>query len=160
MESLLDKALELALSDYDLKKKYDFKRIAILREYAPDVSRVVCNRTEIEQVLLNLLKNAAQAMATGARRPEKPSISLRTALEDGFVRIEVEDNGPGMDEATRRRVFEPFFTTKPVGEGTGLGLFVSYFIVVTNHEGRIDVLSSPGKGTCFVIRLPAPSREP
>jgi signal transduction histidine kinase len=68
--------------------------------------------------------------------------------------MEIEDNGPGMDEAIRKRVFEPFYTTKPVGEGTGLGLSVSYFIITENHGGKIAVESQPGKGTKFIIRLP------
>ncbi|HPX48735.1 MAG TPA: ATP-binding protein, partial [Treponemataceae bacterium] len=64
------------------------------------------------------------------------------------------DNGPGMDEAVRHRVFEPFFTTKPVGEGTGLGLSVSYFIITENHHGEMEVVSSPGEGATFIIRIP------
>jgi len=66
----------------------------------------------------------------------------------------VEDNGPGMDEATRKRIFEPFFTTKGPDKGTGLGLSVSYFIVVNRHYGTITVQAAPGGGTRFVIRLP------
>ena len=68
--------------------------------------------------------------------------------------IEVEDNGPGMPEAVRKRVFEPFFTTKGVGFGTGLGLSVSYFIITENHNGTMTLESMPGSGTKFVIRLP------
>jgi signal transduction histidine kinase len=71
-----------------------------------------------------------------------------------MARFEVEDNGPGMDERTRKRVFEPFFTTKGVGVGTGLGLSVSYFIIHENHGGRMSVESSPGKGARFIVHLP------
>ena len=67
--------------------------------------------------------------------------------------MEIEDNGPGMDEDTRKRVFEPFFTTKPVGAGTGLGLSVSYAIITNNHRGTMEVESEPGQGTRFIIRL-------
>jgi signal transduction histidine kinase len=70
-----------------------------------------------------------------------------------MVRIEITDNGPGMDEATRKRVFEPFFTTKPLGKGTGLGLSVSYFIVTKNHGGTMAVESSANNGSTFIIRL-------
>jgi signal transduction histidine kinase len=70
------------------------------------------------------------------------------------MQVEVEDNGPGMDEKTASRVFEPFFTTKPVGVGTGLGLSMSYFIITFQHGGRISVSSMPGKGTRFRICLP------
>jgi PAS domain S-box-containing protein len=150
---MLEGVVRLASSDYDLKKKYDFKRIDIVREYDPNLGPVPCDHTEIEQVLLNLIKNAAQAMfGYGAQRPAR--IVLRTAKVDGFARIEVEDNGPGMEEQTLQRVFEPFFTTKPPGVGTGLGLSVSYFIVAEQHKGTFSVNSTPGQGTCFVIRLP------
>ena len=85
-----------------------------------------------------------------------PKIIVRTRqdVERGMVVIEVEDNGPGMDETVRRRVFEPFFTTKPPGEGVGLGLAVSYFLITVAHQGLMDVRSEPGKGTIFSIRLP------
>ncbi|KAF0234405.1 MAG: Signal transduction histidine kinase nitrogen specific [Desulfovibrionaceae bacterium] len=154
VNDLMDKAVELALSDYDLKKQYDFKRMHIERQYDPHLPEVPCTRTEIEQVFLNLLKNAAHAMAQTPDSAAPPGIIVRTSVEGNWLRIEVEDNGPGMPESVRKRVFEPFFTTKPVGEGTGLGLSVSYFIIVTNHGGRFDVQSEPGKGARFILWLP------
>ena len=152
---LLDKAVELAASDYDLKKKYDFRHITIIREYEPGLPPVPLMVTEIEQVMLNLLKNAAQAFA-GDEDDKEPVIILRVKQEKDkqLVRIEVEDNGMGMTENIRKRVFEPFFTTKPVGTGTGLGLSVSYMIVTNNHHGTMNVESTPGKGSRFIIRLP------
>ena len=86
--------------------------------------------------------------------PAAPQIVLRLQREGRFVRIEVEDNGPGMDEDTRKRVFEPFFTTKAVGVGTGLGLSVSYFIITSHHRGSMSVETAPGRGACFILRLP------
>ena len=83
-----------------------------------------------------------------------PCFILKILKQDNTVRIEISDNGPGMKEETRKRIFEPFFTTKTVGEGTGLGLSVSYFIITENHKGRIDVSSGPLKGTKFTISLP------
>jgi PAS domain S-box-containing protein len=154
---MLDTVVRLASSDYDLKKKYDFKQVEIVREYDPQLETLVCDHTEIEQVLLNLVKNAAQAMAEGGT-PRPHRIILRTRREDEYGCIEVVDNGPGMDEQTRRRVFEPFFTTKVVGVGTGLGLSVSYFIVTEQHKGTIDVASTPGEGTCFTVCLPLKER--
>jgi PAS domain S-box-containing protein len=156
MTELLDKSVELASSDYDLKKKYDFRHVAINRDYAPELSPVMCSRTEIEQVVLNLLKNAAQAMA-GKKYPvgEGPAITLRARQAGEWVVASVEDNGPGMDEAVRKRVFEPFFTTKEPGHGTGLGLSVSYFIVTSNHGGAFSVESEPGRGARFTMELPA-----
>lgn len=152
VDEMLETVIRLAASDYDLKKKYDFKQVEILREYDSVLEPVPCDRTEIEQVFLNLIKNAAQAMVDGGPSPYR--ITLRTRREGEHARIEVQDNGPGMDEQTRRRVFEPFYTTKPAGVGTGLGLSVSYFIVTEQHRGDISVSSAPGQGACFVIRLP------
>lgn len=151
LKDILETALRLAASDYDLKKKYDFKQISIQRDYDPGLERIYCDQTEIEQVILNLVKNAAQAMAESA--VPRPTITLRTRLEPRYARIEVGDNGPGMDERTRKRVFEPFFTTKEVGVGTGLGLSVSYFIITELHRGSLSVSSEPGD-TRFCIRLP------
>ncbi len=71
-----------------------------------------------------------------------------------MARIEIEDNGPGMEEEVRKRIFEPFFTTKPKGQGTGLGLSVSYMIIINNHKGSMEVESEIGKGTKFTITLP------
>lgn len=151
---VLDKSVELASTDYDLKKQYDFRHIKIVRDYDPTLPEVNCTRTEIEQVVLNLLKNAAQAMAGKPTGEGGPTIVLRTRRVDDAVRIEVADNGPGMAEETRRRVFEPFFTTKEPGQGTGLGLSVSYFIITANHGGAFRVESEPGKGATFIIDLP------
>jgi PAS domain S-box-containing protein len=150
---LLRKTAELAASDYDLKKKYDFRHIQIVFDLDPALPKVPCVETKIEQVLLNLLKNAAQAIAQHGDAGQ-PRIVCRTRLEGAMARLEIEDNGPGMPEAVRRRVFEPFFTTKEVGAGTGLGLSVSYFIITDNHKGTMHVESSPGAGATFVVRLP------
>ena len=75
-----------------------------------------------------------------------------------MILIEIEDNGPGMDEATRLRIFEPFFTTKDVGLGTGLGLSVAYAIITKGHHGSIEVQSRTGEGSCFTIMLPLRGR--
>jgi signal transduction histidine kinase len=146
--------VELAQSDYDLKKSYDFKRIAIVRDYDDDLRQIDCTETEIEQVLLNLLRNAAQAMAQADPSRQDPRIVLRACNAPHGVRIEVQDNGPGMPPSLQRRVFEPFFTTKPPGVGTGLGLSVSYFIVTSGHAGSMWVESEQGTGSKFVFELP------
>ncbi len=152
INSLIDATIELAANDYDLKKKYDFRHIDIERDYAINLPRIPVATTEIEQVVLNLLKNAAQAMV--ANHTNAPKISVKTRLDAGFVLIELSDNGSGMDESIRKRVFEPFFTTKKLGEGTGLGLSVSYFIITNNHKGEMSVQASSGKGSRFFISLP------
>ncbi|WP_320170728.1 ATP-binding protein [Maridesulfovibrio sp.] len=159
VKGILEKALSLAGNDYDLKKKYDFKTIDIRRDYEQGLPQVSITETEIEQVFLNIFKNAAQAMADKEYDEERPCITLRTRRDGAFVMIEVEDNGPGMPEDIRKRVFEPFYTTKRVGLGTGLGLSVSYFIITRNHDGEFLVESEPGKGSKFTIRLPAVSAQ-
>ncbi len=150
---LLERSVELAANDYDLKKKFDFRHIEIVREYDENLPLIAVMATEIEQVFLNLLKNAAQAMA-GPETSGRARIYLRLKREDAFVRAEVQDNGPGIPAAVRKRVFEPFFTTKAPGLGTGLGLSVSYMIVSNNHKGTIEVDTSPGGGARFIVRLP------
>lgn len=154
LPALLDKIIELASVDYDLKKKYDFRQFQIIREFEEDLAEVPCLPMEIEQVLLNLLKNAAQAIKDQKKREAEPCIRIGLYREDKWVRIEVEDNGPGMTPETCNRIFEPFYTTKPPGIGTGLGLSVSYFIITHNHDGEMFVRSTPEKGSCFTIRLP------
>ncbi len=154
---LLDQVLELAATDYDLKKQYDFKTIKIIKEYEKDIPAIPCEAAKIQQVLLNILRNGAQAMeANQSASNEQPCFTLRLTVEkkNRMLKIEIQDNGPGMDKATQSRVFEPFFSTKPVDEGTGLGLSVSYFIITQNHRGTMDVNSNPGQGTTFTICLP------
>ena len=152
--TLLDRAIALAESVYDLKREYDFRQIEVVCEYEPDLPAVYCEESKIQQVFLNILSNGAKVMS-GNRGPAKPKFVIRTFKDDDRVRVEIEDNGPGMDEETRKRVFEPFFTTKPAGVGTGLGLSVSYFIITENHNGEMWVESAPGRGSTFFIRLPA-----
>lgn len=152
LEKLLDKTLELAASDYDLKKHYDFKKIDIKKEYEDNVPLIPCEPLKIQQVLLNILRNGAQIMQEAGT--EHPQLIVRLRFEKQIAIIEIEDNGPGMDEETRKRVFEPFYTTKPKGVGTGLGLSVSYFIITSNHNGEMSVESTPGTGAKFIIRLP------
>ncbi|BBO76298.1 hypothetical protein DSCW_37150 [Desulfosarcina widdelii] len=154
LSGLLDKAVELAAHDYDLKKKFDFRHIRIERRYDAGMPFVPCAATEIEQVVLNLLRNAAQAMREGEAPVPSPCITLHLRKESDFAVIEIADNGPGMDETRIKRIFEPFFTTKEVGVGTGLGLSVSYFIVTSNHGGAMTAESTPGEGASFIIRLP------
>lgn len=157
LEALLDNTINLAAKDYDLKKRYDFKQIEIVRNYEPDIPAVLCSNTEIEQVFLNLLRNSAQAMSAWDEMKETPRIEVSISSAGEMVRCQVKDNGPGMDAETRKRVFEPFFTTKDPGVGTGLGLSVSYFIITKNHNGIFEVNSKPGEGTTFTIMLPAAS---
>lgn len=154
IHSVIDKSIELAANDYQLKTQHNFKQIKIIREYDEDVSLISCAQQEIEQVLLNLLKNAAQAFATADQLFVQPTLVITTQQSASGVMITVADNGPGMSEEIRKRVFEPFYTTKPIGDGTGLGLSVSYFIITNNHSGTISVTSAVNQGSKFNIYLP------
>ncbi|MGE5342614.1 MAG: two-component system sensor histidine kinase NtrB [Candidatus Omnitrophota bacterium] len=164
LRTLMEQTIELASNEYNFKTKYDFRSIAIRREYRCDVPDVLCNPSKIQQVFLNILKNGAHAMLedkeirkSRKRSSREPEFIIRIFYEkkSEMVRIEIEDNGPGMSESIRKRIFEPFFTTKEIGMGTGLGLSMSYFIITQNHQGTLEVESEPGKGSNFIIRLPA-----
>ncbi|MES9957562.1 MAG: ATP-binding protein [Sedimenticola sp.] len=151
---LVDATLELTAVDYDLQKKYDFRDIEIVRDYDSTVGPVPCIKSELQQVLLNLFRNAAQAFQAMDEPGRSPRITVRIRKEHELACIEVEDNGPGMEEDVLGRIFEPFFTTREIGEGTGLGLSVSYFIVTQEHKGELRVESEPGEGTRFMLCLP------
>ena len=154
LPALIDQAVEIAGNDFDLAIGFDFKGQAITRQFDPNLGPVPGTANELEQVLLNLLKNAAQAIHQRQDDSEPGRIILRTRLNPPWAEIQVEDNGIGMSENVRKRTFEPFFTTKEIGQGTGLGLSVSYFIITNNHKGQMEVQSAPGQGTCFTLRLP------
>ena len=154
LEEIIDSTIELAQNDYDLKKNYDFRQIEITRKYDQDFPAVFCEGSKIQQVFFNLVKNASESMSLKKGKTEKPKLIIRLLKSQNMACIEVEDNGSGMDEDTRKRIFEPFFTTKSVNEGTGLGLSVSYFIIVDDHKGKMEVESVLGKGTKFIIKLP------
>ncbi|MCP4020384.1 MAG: HAMP domain-containing protein [Desulfobacteraceae bacterium] len=150
---ILDKTLELAASDYNLKKKFDFKKIKVKKNYGQDIPKIYCKASEIQQVFFNILSNGTQAMMSWKDIVD-PSFTFILSKDSNMMKIEIKDNGPGMKEDTKKRIFEPFFTTKNVGDGTGLGLAVSYFIITENHKGTVEVVSKQGKGTNFIIRLP------
>ena len=153
LPGLIDQALEIAGNDFDLTESFDFKGLNIVRDFDPQLGPVPATANELEQVLLNLLKNAAQAIHQRAGAAPG-QITLRTRRNPPWAEIQVEDNGIGMPEQVRKRIFEPFFTTKEVGQGTGLGLSVAYFIITNNHKGQMEAQSTPGAGTCFTLRLP------
>jgi len=150
---LIDQVIELASSDYNLGAHSDFKHLKIVRQYPSYSTRISCVITEVEQVFLNLLKNAAEALYKSPQRDQPAQIVVRICLEGDWMRIEVEDNGPGMEPEISKRIFDPFFTTKG-GEGTGLGLAISYFIIRQHHQGEFWVESNLGRGTKFIVLLP------
>lgn len=152
VKELLDRTLEIAHADLKLKS------IDIHLNNIDSHIMLNCIPSELEQVILNLLQNAAQALheyqQSKTSEDWRPQIHINAEQLDGYTIIKVKDNGPGMDDITRRRIFEPFFTTKDVGLGTGLGLSVSYFIITAHHQGQLNVISSPNQGACFIIKLP------
>lgn len=142
------------------------KEITIHKKFAEDLYTVEVDRGQFEQVLINIYVNAWQAMPAGG------TIYIETTnvvLDDTFTRpyainpgryakISITDTGSGMDEKTKERIFEPFFTTKEMGRGTGLGLASAYGII-KNHQGIVDVISSKGEGSTFIIYLPASDKQ-
>jgi hemerythrin-like metal-binding protein/PAS domain S-box-containing protein len=140
----LEAGMDATLNIVNNELKY---KAEIIKEYA-GLKPFECVGAQLNQVFMNLLVNAAQAIE------EFGKIIIRTGYQSpDWLWIEVEDTGQGMSEATKARIFDPFFTTKPVGKGTGLGLSLSYKII-RDHQGRIEVDSTPGQGTRFRIYFP------
>lgn len=130
------------------------KNIDVRREYDPQLPLIQAFGSELNQVFTNVLDNAADALDGR----EDARIAIRTRREEGTVVVEIEDNGPGIPSDIVNRVFDAFFTTKGPGEGSGLGLNISYNIVVNRHRGDLRVESEPGR-TCFFIKLPISYQE-
>ncbi len=158
--SRMDKASEFELVDINagientiLVAWNELKYVAEVERRLGDLPKVYAHGGEINQVVLNILVNAAHAIAS-QNRSEKGTITVTTEKIDEIVVIFISDDGPGMSEDVRSRVFDPFFTTKEPGKGTGLGLSISYEIVVNKHKGTLTVESAPGSGATFRIGLP------
>ena len=126
----------------------EIKHIATVEKEYGDIPEVRCHPMELNQVFMNMLVNAAQAME------KEGTITIRTFQDDGFVCVSIADTGKGMPPEVVEKVFDPFFTTKEVGEGTGLGLNMAYNIVVNKHNGEILVDSKEGTGTIFTVKIP------
>ena len=148
LNELLERTLSLRA--YELK----VQNIEVVRHYAPDLPAVLADATQLQQVFLNLLLNAEQAI-----RSQRPHgrITLRTRWqpEEGRVAVEISDDGPGILPGVRPYIFDAFFTTKDTPEGTGLGLSISQ-VIVKDHGGEIGVESTPGRGATFSVELPLP----
>ena len=152
---LLDRTIELAQNDYDLKKRFDFKQIKIRKQEDKAFPLIFCEPGKIQQVFLNIIKNGTETMVEFKEKmTEPPEFFIRFSIADDMGVIQIKDNGPGMTEDVRKRVFEPFYTTKSPNKGTGLGLSVAFFIIVEEHQGELSVESAPGQGANFIIKLP------
>lgn len=141
LNSLADQAVEM------LKTEAANRNIAIRRDYDPHLPVILSDPAQLEQVLINIIDNAIDAVGKDG------SVTIRTLAWERGARVWITDSGPGMDEETLARIFDPFFTTKKVGEGTGLGLAICYSIL-EKLGGRIEVQSRPGEGSTFCITLP------
>lgn len=150
IKHLIEQTIALNRSSYP--NPHSEHSLQIITEFAEPLPPLHASAPELQQVLLNLLRNAKQALANSATA--QPYIWIRAYPREHHLVIEVQDNGPGMTDTIRQHIFEPFFTTKELGSGTGLGLSVSYFIVTERHQGTIDVKTAPGKGSNFIIQLP------
>jgi signal transduction histidine kinase len=148
----LNKAIETTIT----VARNEWKYVAEMKtEYDPTLPEVSCLPGEMNQVLLNLIVNAAHAIAEVEKNGEhKGSITVRTRNHPDWVEIQIEDTGGGIPEGVRSRIFDPFFTTKEVGKGTGQGLAIAHSVVVGKHGGTIHFQTEVGKGTTFFIRLP------
>jgi two-component system, NtrC family, sensor kinase len=147
--------------------KIEEREIQIIKDYR-ELPLVECYPGQLNQVLMNLLMNAIDALEEKLEHEEQvdqsvhlipysaiPTITIRTeALRSGHVRVCIADNGAGMSEEVRSRLYDPFFTTKPVGSGTGLGLTIGYQIITEKHGGKIYCNSAPGQGAEFAIEIP------
>jgi len=146
VNEVIGRALEL--QHYDLVKS----NITLTTHLATDLPLLMADFNQLQQVFLSIMTNAQQALS---EIKGKRKITLSTSAQNGFIRISIADNGPGISAGDMTRIFDPFFTTKEVGSGSGLGLSVSHGIV-SEHDGKIYVESTPGKGASFIVELPAP----
>jgi two-component system, NtrC family, sensor kinase len=135
----------------------EYKYHAKIESRLGELPEVICNVGELNQVFLNLIVNAAHAIAESGKDVETGRITITTQACGDSVEIRVEDNGCGIPEDNLGKIFEPFFTTKPVGRGTGQGLAITR-IVIEKHGGTVQVDSAVGRGTRFVLRLPIAGR--
>jgi len=145
------------LSFHGLRAKDKSFNAEMVTHFDPDLPKVNVVQQDIGRVLLNLINNAFYAVNQKAKTagPDyKPKVDLSTTHSNAHIEIKVKDNGNGIPENIKDKIMQPFFTTKPTGEGTGLGLSLSYEIVTKEHEGRVQVDSVEGEGSEFIVQLP------
>ncbi|MEO0538586.1 MAG: ATP-binding protein [Cyanobacteria bacterium P01_A01_bin.123] len=156
----------LLILQHRLKDTPEHPAIQVFKDYG-DLPRVDCYPGQLNQVFMNILANAIDALEevnaeqTYQEIRENPSqITLRTSvIENQWVQIEIADNGPGVPETVQRRVFDPFFTTKSLGKGTGMGMSISYQIITEKHGGKLTCISTPGEGATFIIQIPSRQQD-
>lgn len=160
INALLDEYVNLAYHGMRAQK-IDFN-ITLERRLDGDVGLVPIIPQEMGRVFINILNNVFYAVHERGQFTNgqfAPTVEVTTMRRNGYIEIQIAGNGPGIPEHVRQRIFEPFYTTKSTGEGTGLGLSMSYEIVTQVHGGALDVSSADGEGTIFTITLPAETTE-
>jgi signal transduction histidine kinase len=151
--------LNQAIANTLIVARNEYKYVAEVETDYGDIPAVVCHVGDLNQVFLNLIVNAAQAIGEVVPLTRKlGKIKIRTYRDGSSVGIDVSDSGPGIPEEIRDKVFEPFFTTKEIGKGTGQGLAIARAIVRDRHQGEISFASRPGEGTTFSVRVPIEGR--
>ena len=145
----------LLILQHRLKARPDFPAIEVIKNYG-QLPEVECHPSQLNQVFMNILSNAIDALQTsGVRDNQQPTITISTSIGSAnSIAISIADNGAGIPELIRSKLFDPFFTTKPVGKGIGLGLSISHQIVTEKHGGKIECDSTLDKGTEFVVQIP------
>ena len=152
----------LVILQHRLKARPDRSEIQVIKNYAQELPPVKCYAGLLNQVFMNIIANAIDALETRVehqisqnQKATPKQIILRTSLlNESWVQVGIIDNGIGMSSKVQKYIFDPFFTTKPVGEGKGMGLSMSYQIVTDRHGGALECLSTPGKGTQFMVQIP------
>lgn len=156
INNLADEYFRLAY--HGLRAKDKSFNATLLSDYDDTIGEVLVMPQEVGRVILNLITNAFYAVKdkqkTMSKESFEPTVSVKTKRENNHIILTVSDNGPGIPAEVQDRIFEPFFTTKPTGEGTGLGLSMSYDIITKGHAGKLEVSSQPDKGTEFTIKIP------
>ena len=151
---VLRESVELAERDYEMKKRYNISSIYVETRLAAGPLYVDCVRIEIEQVIINIIKNAVRAVHENREQRPEPHIIVESGVSSGRVYFAISDNGPGIPESIRARIFDPFYTTGEVGLNTGMGLYISYFLINGNHGGSIEALPAPEGGTTIKVTFP------
>ncbi len=156
INELVQEAMELSLHNFRSKNKFVLIQAGF--ERAVDLPPLPLKPQDISRVIVNICNNALYSVLQKQKSlPEgsfEPAIKIKTASLPKTIEIKIEDNGTGIPPTLAQKIFQPFFTTKPVGEGTGLGLSLSYDIITKGHGGKLDVQSSEGEGAIFTIQLP------
>ncbi|MBN3870032.1 ATP-binding protein [Nostoc sp. JL33] len=153
----------LMILEHRLQATHEYPEIKVIKKYS-QLPNVTCYPSQLNQVFMNILANAIDALEAAANKDKQkltnnnPEILIKTEVIDKkWIVVSIADNGLGINEQVRSKLFDPFFTTKAVGKGTGLGLYISYQIIVEKHKGQLSCFSVPGKGAELVIKIPISS---